>query len=103
MAAIHLTPEQFRTEILEGKKTALVDFWASWCGPCKMLGPVVDALADELAGQALVGKINIDDHGDLAEQYGVMSIPTVIAFKNGEEVNRVVGVVPKEKLSVLLK
>ena len=103
MAAIHLTPEQFRTEILEGKKTALVDFWASWCGPCKMLGPVVDALADELAGQALVGKINIDDHGDLAEQYGVMSIPTVIAFKNGEEVNRVVGVVPKEKLSALLK
>ena len=103
MAAIHLTPEQFRTEILEGKKTALVDFWASWCGPCKMLGPVVDALADDLAGQALVGKINIDDHGDLAEQYGVMSIPTVIAFKNGEEVNRVVGVVPKEKLSALLK
>ena len=103
MAAIHLTPEQFRTEILEGKKTALVDFWASWCGPCKMLGPVVDALADELTGQALVGKINIDDHGDLAEQYGVMSIPTVIAFKNGEEVNRVVGVVPKEKLSALLK
>lgn len=103
MAATHLTPETFQAEILEGKKTALIDFWADWCGPCKMLGPVIDQLSDELSGQAMVGKLNIDDHGSLAQQYGVMSIPTVIAFRDGKEIGRVVGLVPKARLEELLK
>lgn len=103
MAATHLTPETFQAEIIEGKKTALVDFWAAWCGPCKMLGPVIDQLSDELGEQALVAKLNIDDHGGLAQQYGVMSIPTVVAFRDGKEIGRVVGLAPKARLEELLK
>ncbi len=103
MAAIHLTPDTFRAEILEGRKTALVDFWAAWCGPCKMLAPVIDQISDDLGGSVLVGKINIDEHGGLAEEYGVMSIPTVIAFKDGQESGRVVGLVPRARLEELLK
>ena len=102
MAAIELTSENFEQEVLQADKTVLVDFWASWCGPCKMLSPVVDQLAEELEG-VKVAKINIDEQMELAEKYNVSSIPCVVAFKNGEEVGRSVGLVPKQKLVDLLK
>ena len=103
MAALHFSEEEFKKQILEGKGEALVDFWAPWCGPCKMLGPVIDGIADELSGTTLVAKVNVDETPSLAQQYGVMSIPTVIAFRNGEEVGRQVGLVPKDSLLGLLK
>ena len=102
MAAIELTSENFEQEVLQADKTVLVDFWASWCGPCKMLSPVVDQLAEELEG-VKVAKINIDEQMELAEKYNVSSIPCVVAFKNGEEVGRSVGLAPKQKLVDLLK
>ena len=102
MAAIELTSENFEQEVLQADKTVLVDFWASWCGPCKMLSPVVDQLAEELEG-VKVAKINIDEQMELAEKYNVSSIPCVVAFKNGEEIGRSVGLVPKQKLVDLLK
>lgn len=98
-----ITDKNFETEIGVLKGSALVDFWASWCGPCQMLGPVIEQIADEVDGTALVGKVNVDENQELASRFGVMSIPTVIAFKNGVEVGRVVGVQPKAKLLALLK
>ena len=81
----------------------LVDFFATWCGPCKMLGPVIDGLADELSGKAVVGKVNIDDEPDLAAKYGVVTIPTIILFKDGQEVNRLVGVQSKLTLTQMVE
>ena len=103
MAAFHFSQADFQKHVLEDKADALVDFWASWCGPCKMLGPVIDGIADELSGTVLVAKVNVDENPALAQQYGVMSIPTVIAFRDGAEVGRQVGLVPKDKLLGLLK
>ena len=102
MSVLTITNENFEQEILKSDKPVIVDFWAAWCGPCKMLSPVVDQLAEELEG-VKVGKINIDEQMELAEKYNVSSIPCVVAFKNGEEVNRSVGLVPKQKLVDLLK
>ena len=102
MSVLTLTNENFEQEVLKSDKPVIVDFWAAWCGPCKMLSPVVDQLAEELEG-VKVGKINIDEQMKLAEKYNVSSIPCVVAFKNGEEVNRSVGLVPKQKLVDLLK
>ena len=96
MSAIHFTPEEFNKTITESP--AIVDFWATWCGPCKMLGPVIEQLADELDGKIPVGKLDVDECREIAMEYGVMSIPTVIYFKNGLEVKRFVGVQTKEKL-----
>ena len=79
---------------LNGGALMLVDFWAEWCGPCRMLGPVIEGLADEYEGRAVIGKVNVDEEGELAMRYGVMNIPTVILFKNGREIDRKVGVMP---------
>ena len=95
MSVLTITNENFEQEVLKSDKPVIVDFWAAWCGPCKMLSPVVDQLAEELEG-VKVGKINIDEQMELAEKYNVSSIPCVVAFKNGEEVNRSVGLVPKQ-------
>lgn len=102
MSVLTITNENFEQEILKSDKPVLVDFWAALCGPCKMLSPVVDQLGDELEG-VKVAKINIDEQMELAEKYNVSSIPCVVAFKNGEEVGRSVGLVPKQKLVDLLK
>ena len=103
MSVKHFSNDTFQSEVLSGSGPILVDFWAPWCGPCKMLGPVIDGLADELSGKAVVGKVNIDDEPDLAAKYGVVSIPTIILFKDGEEVNRIVGLQSKLTLTQMVE
>lgn len=101
MAVIELTNENFEQEVLHSDKPALVDFWASWCGPCRMLSPIVDEVAEERS-DVKVGKINVDEQPELARKYGVMSIPTVIVFRDGDEYRKSVGAVPKAQLLDLL-
>ena len=103
MSVKHFSNDTFQSEVLQGSGPILVDFWAPWCGPCKMLGPVIDGLADELSGKAVVGKVNIDDEPDLAAKYGVVTIPTIILFKDGHEVNRHVGVQSKLTLTQMVE
>ena len=93
MSLKHFTRETFEKE-LNGGALMLVDFWAEWCGPCRMLGPVIEGLADEYEGRAVIGKVNVDEEGELAMRYGVMNIPTVILFKTGRDIDRKVGVRP---------
>lgn len=101
MATIHLTKDGFDKAISSG--TAMVDFWASWCGPCKMLSPVVESIAAQFDGKVLVGKVNVDEEPDLARRFGVMSIPTVVFLKNGREFDRKVGVMPPEAFTSVLE
>lgn len=101
MSLKHFTRETFEKE-LNGGALMLVDFWAEWCGPCRMLGPVIEGLADEYEGRAVIGKVNVDEEGELAMRYGVMNIPTVILFKNGREIDRKVGVMPEASYTAVL-
>jgi thioredoxin 1 len=98
-----VTDANFEQEILKADKPALVDFWAPWCGPCKALGPLVEALADQYHEQAKVAKVNVDDNPKTAAAYGVRSIPTVLLFKDGKVLDTLVGLVPKDRLENFLK
>ena len=102
MKVITLTAENFEKEVLNATKTVLVDFWASWCGPCRMLSPIVDEIAEE-NDDIIVGKVNVDDEGELAQAFGIMSIPTLIVFRNGKPVAQSLGVRPKEDILEMLK
>ena len=101
MSVLTITKENFDQQVLQNTKPVLLDFWASWCGPCRMLSPVVDEIAQENDAIA-VGKINVDEQPELASQFGVMSIPTLMVFKDGKAVNTSVGVVPKAKILSML-
>ena len=96
MAVLTFTTGNFEQEVLKSDKTVLVDFWASWCGPCRMFSPIVDQAAEELEGVAKVGKVNVDEEPELARKYGIMSIPTLMAFKNGQVADKVMGVQGKD-------
>ncbi len=96
--AIHFTDENFNQEVLSSNIPVLVDFYADWCGPCKMLAPVIETLAEEYEGKIKVGKLNVDNAPDTAQKYGIMSIPTLLYFKNGELVNKSIGVVSKSEI-----
>lgn len=102
MAIIDLTKENFQAEITKADKPVLVDFWAVWCGPCQMMAPILHELETEMP-DVQIGKVNVDEQMDLARQFRVVSIPTLIIFKNGQEVQRMVGVTSKEELKDALK
>ena len=95
---IELTDDNFEAEVLKSDKPVLVDFWAVWCGPCRMLGPTVEEISKEYEGKLKVGKLNVDDNSRMASQYGIMSIPSLLFFKGGQVVDQVVGAVPKKQL-----
>lgn len=101
MAVLHITKESFAKEVLESKEPVLLDFWASWCGPCRMLSPVLEEIGAEAAGFK-VGKINVDEEPELAEQFSIMSIPTLVVIKDGKVVNQASGVRPKAQILALL-
>ena len=100
---IELYKETFEQEVLQSDIPVLVDFWATWCGPCKMIAPIVKEIADEYDGKILVGKVNVDEEPDLTMQYNVSSIPTLMVFKNGQLVNKAVGYREKDEILKMLK
>ena len=99
---VQLSDDSFEQEVLKSSTPVLVDFWASWCAPCKAISPVVDALADDYDGKVKIGKLNVDENPATPGQYGVRGIPTLILFKNGKVVDQVVGAVPKNQLEGLI-
>lgn len=102
MAEITLTKDNFEEEVLNSDLPVVVDFWASWCGPCRMLGPIIEELSKDLSGKAKVGKVNVDEEGELAQKYNIMSIPTVLLFKDGKVAATSIGVRTKNQLLEVL-
>ena len=98
-AVVEFTESGFDQEVLKSPLPVLVDLWAAWCGPCRIIGPVVEALAGTYQGKMKMGKLNVDDHPQVAARFRIMNIPTLLLFKGGQEVDRIVGVVPKEELT----
>lgn len=102
MAEIKITKNNFNKEVLESDIPVLIDFWADWCGPCRMLAPVIEEIAGEYDGKAKVGKVNVDEEPELASKFGIASIPTIIVIKDKKIVNTSVGYVPKEQITAML-
>jgi len=100
---VTLTNENFDQEALQSPIPVLVDFWASWCGPCRMIAPIIDQLAEEYEGKVKVGKVNVDEQRELAGKYRVMSIPTLFVFKDGQVVDKIIGARPKAELEAMIK
>jgi thioredoxin 1 len=95
---LEITDQNFESEIINSDKPALVDFWAPWCGPCKMMHPLIEGLSDEMAGKAVVARCNVDENPELAGRFGVTAIPTIVFFKGGQETDKVIGVCKPEEL-----
>jgi len=98
MSHLVLTDANFAQEVLESDLPVLVDFWAPWCGPCRMVGPIVEKLAEEFAGRVIIGKLNVDDNPQISQKYGIMSIPTMKVFKGGQVVDEMIGAYPEDSL-----
>ena len=103
MSEINLTKQNFKEEVIDSKEPVLVDFFATWCGPCMMLAPILKEIAEEYKGKVKVGKVNVDEQNELAEQYQISSIPTIILFKEGEVANKVIGFRTKEELRQIIE
>ncbi len=97
------TASNWENDVLKAQQPVLVDFWAAWCGPCRMIAPVIEELADEFAGKAVIGKLNVDEEGEVSGKYGIMSIPTILLFKDGQIVDKVVGFRGKQDLVNMLQ
>ena len=102
-SGITITGDNFENEVLQSPIPVLIDFWASWCGPCKMIAPLIDQLAEEYAGRIKVGKVNVDEENALAERHGIASIPTLVVYKDGALVNKKAGAAPKHDIETLFK
>lgn len=103
MAELKITRENFENEVMKSNIPVLIDFWAPWCGPCRMMGPIIEQLAEEYEGKAKVGKVNVDEEGELLQAFGVTSIPTIVLVKDGKVVKQVVGARPKAEVEAMLQ
>ena len=103
MAELKITRENFENEVMKSNIPVLIDFWAPWCGPCRMMGPIIEQMADEYEGKVKVGKVNVDEEGELSQAFGVMSIPTIVLVKDGKIVKQAVGARPKAEVEAMLQ